>query len=150
MADEKRGVGQPKKIPDADTLAEWFELYKAWNENNPIEKMDFKGKDADQVTYKLKRPLTWVGFKVWLKKNKNVGGSTLDDYKTNKDDVYAAYSGILRDIGDEIYQDQYDGAAVGTFNQSIVARKLGLAEKTENKHDVTVKETRIGFIDKND
>jgi hypothetical protein len=143
MANDKRGVGQPKKIPDSETLYNWFEAYKFWTDSNPISKMDFKGKDADEVTYKLERPLTWVGFGVWLYKNKTV--SNLDEYKANKDDVYAQYSSILRVIGAEIYQNQYDGAVVGTFNQSIVARKLGLAEKSEVKTDVTIVETRIGF-----
>ena len=136
-------AGQPKKIPDAETLYKWFEAYKRWSKKNPMKKMDFKGKDAEQVTYKLERPLTWVGFGVWLWKNKTV--SNIDEYKANKDDVYAAYSSILRTIGGEIYQHQYDGASVGIFQQNIVARKLGLTEKSETKTEVTLKETRIGF-----
>ena len=48
-------------------------------------------------------------------------------------------------IGDEIYQHQYEGACVGIFNQGIIARKLGLSEKTENKTEFSVKETKIGF-----
>lgn len=143
METEKRGVGQPKKIPDAETLYKWFELYKAWSESNPIKKMDFKGKDADEVTYKLERPLTWTGFKVWLYKNHGV--TNLDEYKANKDDVYAAYSSILRTIGDEIYDHQYNGATVGTFSPVIIARALGLVDKTETKNEVTIKESKIGF-----
>ncbi|MCK4500623.1 hypothetical protein KAU11_08995 [Candidatus Babeliales bacterium] len=141
--ENKSNLGQPKKIPDAETLYSWFEVYKKWRKDNPFKKMDFKGKDADKVTYELERPLTWVGFSVWLYKNKTV--SNIDEYKANKDNVYKDYSSILRVIGEEIYQHQYDGATVGIFQQNIIARKLGLTEKSEVKSDITIKETRIGF-----
>lgn len=146
-------AGQPKKIPDSETLYKWFEDYKTWSELNPVTKMDFKGKDADEVTYKIERPLSWLNFKVWLYKNKDIGFTTVEDYKANKDDVYAEYSNIIRVIGGEIFTQQYDGAATGVYQQNIVARKLGLADKAESKVDVTVKETKIGFDpepDKND
>lgn len=145
MAKEKKGVGQPKKIPDSETLYEWFEAYLVANELNPVTKMDFKGKDADEVTYKVERPLSWVNFKVWLYKNKSVGFSTMEDYKANKDEVYAAYSEIIRVIDGIIYGQQYDGAAAGLYQQNIIARRLGLADKAETKTEITVKETRIGF-----
>lgn len=136
-------AGRPKKIKDAQTLYGWFEKYKFEVKMNPIEKMDFKGREADTVKYKLERPLSWVGFKVWLFKNYQI--TNLDEYKANKDNVYDEYSSILGVIGDEIFQHQYEGACVGIFNQGIVARKLGLSEKTENKTDVIIKETKIGF-----
>jgi hypothetical protein len=140
---DKKGVGQPKKIPDALTLYSWFEEYKIANESNSIQKMDFKGKDADQVIYELERPLSWMGFSVWLYKNKTV--SNIDEYKANKNKVYQEYSSILRVIGDEIYQNQFDGATVGIFQHSIIARKLGLTEKVETKTEVTIKQTKVGF-----
>lgn len=141
----KRGVGQPKKIPDAETLYKWYEDYKLWVESNPVKKKDFKGKDADEVTYKLQRPLTWVGFSVWLYATHKV--SNIDEYKANKDAVYAEYSSIIHVIGNDIYQDQYDGAVVGIYQHNIVALKLGMVQKTETKTEVTIKRTRIGFAD---
>lgn len=143
--DEKKGAGQPKKIPDAQTLYDWFEKYKIWNEQNPVTKMDFKGKDADEVTYKIDRPLSWLSFYVWIYKNKGIGISTVEGYKANKNNVYAEYSSIIRVIDAEIFTQQYDGAASGVYQQNIVARKLGLADKSDNKTEVTIKKTRIGF-----
>jgi len=143
--EDKKGVGQPKKIPNSETLYEWFEGYKHWSSENPVTKMDFKGKDADEVTYEIDRPLSWMNFKVWLYKNHSVGFSTVEDYKANKDDVYAEYSEIIRVIDAEIFGQQYDGAASGVYQQNIVARRLGLVEKSENKTELTVKETKIGF-----
>lgn len=146
--EKKRGVGQPKKIPSGETLYTWFEQYKKSNDNNPVTKMDFKGKDADMVIYEIDRPLSWLNFKVWLYKNQGVGMSTVDDYKANKDNVYDAYSGIIRVIDAEIFGNQYDGAAAGVYQQNIVARRLGLADKSDVKADLTIKETRIGFKNK--
>lgn len=136
-------AGRPKKIKDSSTLYKWFEQYKNYSVNNPIQKMDFKGRDADTVHYELERPLTWTGFKVWLYKNHKI--TNLDEYKANKNNVYSEYSSILSVIGDEIYQHQFDGACVGVFQYGIIARKLGLSEKTENKNETIIKETRIGF-----
>ena len=31
-----------------------------------------------------------------------------------------------------MYSDKYEGAAVGIYNPNIIARDLGLADKTEN------------------
>ena len=136
-------AGRPKKIKDEATLYKWFEQYREYSNNNPILKMDFKGRNADKVFYELERPLTWTAFKTWL--HHNHGITNIDQYKANKNNVYAEYSSILEVIGAEIFEHQYAGACVGIFNQGIIARKLGLAEKTENKTEVNLKETKIGF-----
>jgi len=136
-------AGRPKKIKDSDTLYNWFEQYKEYSNNNPIQKMDFKGRDADIVYYKLERPLTWTGFKAWLYQNHQI--TNLDEYKANKNNVYNEYSSILRVIGDIIYQHQFDGACVGVFKYGIIARKLGLSEKTEIKNELIIQKTKIGF-----
>ncbi len=138
-------AGQPKRIPDSETLWSWFEEYLFWNEQHPVEKMDFKGRDADEVTYKIERPLSWVNFKTYLYKNHGIGFSTMEDYKANKNDVYAEYSEIIRVIDGIIFGQQYDGAATGVYQQNIVARRLGLSDKTDAKVDLTVKKTMIGF-----
>lgn len=147
MAVEKKKRGKPKKIKTPEDLWTWFEKYRAYNAKNPVLKMDFKGKDADKVNYEIERPLSWGNFKVWLYLNESVGFSTMEDYKANKDNVYDAYSEIIRVISEIIFSQQYDGACAGVYNHNIIARKLGLADKVESKTELTIKKTKIGFND---
>jgi hypothetical protein len=57
----------------------------------------------------------------------------LSDYEENKNNSYTQYLPIIRVIKKIIETNQFDGATVGIFNQNIIARKLGLVEKTDNK-----------------
>lgn len=69
-------------------------------------------------------PYTWEGLYVHL------GVCNLDHYKTKE-----AFSGILTHIGNIIRNQKFSGAAAGIFNANIIARDLGLSEKTENRND---------------
>ena len=53
--------GRDKLFKTPELLWEAACEYFQWCENNPIKKMDFKGKDADCVYYKLDRPYTIHG-----------------------------------------------------------------------------------------
>lgn len=60
---------------------------------------------------------------------------TLYNYKKNEDLLH-----IVTHIEQVIDTQQFEGAAAGLFNASIVARKLGLTDKTETKQegDITI------------
>ena len=113
-------VGRPPLYKNPLEL--WNEVirYFEWVDDNPILKTDFKGKDADIVHYDLQRPYTWQGLYVFL------GVKDLEHYKT-KDE----FSEIIAHIGNIIYSNKYDGASVGIFNPNIIARDLGLMDKTD-------------------
>lgn len=126
---QKNPVGRPKIFKHPDEIYAHFEQYKQWSKENPILKEDYVGKDADRVERKLQRPLTWFGFEIFLRK-RNVCDN-LDDYRHNKNEAYGEFSNILRAIEKEIYENKYSGAAVGIFQQNIIARDLGLVDKKE-------------------
>jgi len=111
----KRKVGRPKAIESPEKMLEYFKKYCVDTKNDPILKTDFKGKDAEKVHYDLEKPLTWIGFDVWLFKNDIV--AHCEDYRQNKDDRYKEFAGVIRTIGQVI----------------------------ETKSEVTIKETKIGF-----
>jgi len=127
--EEKRPVGRPKNIESPEQLWKLFRQYKTWAKENPYLKQDFVGKDADQVTRKLERPLSWVGLEVYLFERMII--SDLGDYERNKDNRYAEFTTIIRAIKAYIEQDQFEGASVGVYKENIIARKLGLADKQE-------------------
>jgi hypothetical protein len=122
-------AGRPKNIETPEALWVLFRQYRKWAKDNPFKKQDFVGKDADEVMRKLERPLTWVGFEVYLMERAVI--NDLGDYEKNKDDRYAEFAPIVRAIKNVIEADQFEGASVGVYQQNIIARKLGLTEKAE-------------------
>jgi hypothetical protein len=122
-------AGRPKNIESPEELWRLFRLYKTWAKANPYKKQDFVGKDGDEIQRKLERPLTWVGFEVYLYERMII--NNLGDYEKNRDDSYKEFSPIIRAIKAYIEQDQFEGASVGIYQQNIIARKLGLIDKQE-------------------
>lgn len=127
--EEKNPVGRPKNIESPDQLWKLFRLYMKHAKANPRERQDFVGKDGDEVTRKLEKPLSWVGFEVYLFERMII--SDLGDYERNKENRYAEFTTIIRAIKAYIEEDQFDGATVGIYKENIIARKLGLADKQE-------------------
>lgn len=127
-------MGKNKYIKTPEILAEHFKSYVEWVDNNPVLKEDYVGKDAERVDRRLKRPLSWVGFEVWLYKEGII--SDLSDYEENKNGSYTEFLPIIRALKKIIETDQFDGAVVGVYQQNIIARKLGLVEKREETQTV--------------
>lgn len=122
-------VGRPKNIESPEQLWLLFRKYKDWAKDNPRTKQDFVGKDGDEIERKLERPLSWVGFEVYLLERMII--SDLGDYERNKENRYQEFTTIIRAIKAYIEQDQFEGATVGIYKENIIARKLGLADKQE-------------------
>lgn len=123
-------AGRPKNIESPHSLLELFKQYQQYCKDNPILKEDYVGKDAKRVYRELERPLTWVGFECYLSDMEII--NDLGDYESNKDGRYEEYATIISRIKKYIEQDQFSGAAVGIYQQNIIARKLGLVDKHEN------------------
>lgn len=147
-------VGRPKNIESPEDLWKLFRLYKAQAKANPYLKQDFVGKDAYEVQRRLERPLTWVGFEVYLFERMII--TDLGDYERNKDGRYAEFTTIIRAIKNVIEADQFEGASVGVYQHNIIARKLGLADKQEarqvdkNGNDIAPAPTKIIIVDATD
>ena len=137
-------LGRPKAIKSPDQMLEYFKKYCMDTKNNPILRTDFKGKDAEKVHYDLEKPLSWIGFDVWLFHNVGLL-SGVEHYRLNTDERYNDFSEVVRVISQIILEDQVNGAMVGTYKENLVARLNGFSEKSETKSEVTIKETKIGF-----
>ncbi len=136
--------GRPKAIATPEEMLRLFELYAGWCSRNPLTKMDFKGKDADEVHYRIDRPLSWFGFDAFLFK-RGIMKHT-EDYRQNKDDRYTEFAGVISGIGNIIKAYQVEGALTGILKENLVSRLQGLKEHTDNKTDIVITdETKIGF-----
>lgn len=125
------GHGRPKKIESPNLLLDLFKEYQQYCKDNPIFKEDYVGKDAMRVHRELERPLTWVGFECFLSDREII--QDLGDYESNKEGRYEDFAAIISRIKKYIEHDQFTGAAVGIYQQNIIARKLGLVDKQENQ-----------------
>ncbi len=122
-------MGKNKYIETPEKLYELFKEYKTYAKNNPKEKMDFKGKDADMVMYKLEVPLTMEGFENYVAAIPNMPMG-LEHYFANTGKAYENYCTICSRIKREIRQDQIEGGMAGIYNPSITQRLNGLADNS--------------------
>lgn len=95
-------------------------------------KKDWVGKDAMEIERETETPYTLSGLCLYLNCNR---GYFHDFKKTCSED----FSEVVTRIEDIIYTQKFEGAAVGAFNPNIIARDLGLVDKT----DVTSKGQRV-------
>lgn len=71
------------------------------------------------------RPYTITGLCLYLDCGKNY----FEQFKAKH--VDDDFSGVITRIEEIIYTQKFEGAAVGAFNANIIARDLGLIDKTE-------------------
>lgn len=109
------------------SACEYFEA----TDNRKWTKKDWVGKDATQVERKFDTPYTMTGLALFL----DVDIRTLRNYGTNE--VYKDFFPIYNKIKEVMYTQKFEGAAVGAFSQNIIARELGLSEKTNQEVTVT-------------
>lgn len=122
--------GRPRIFPKPEDL--WEEAKKYFDEcdNSPLETHETTV-TSDKEIYKTVQhriPYTWEGLYVSL------GVCHLDRYKEKED-----FAGIITHIGNIIRNQKYSGAAAGIFNANIIARDLGLVNKTEESGSKEVK-----------
>lgn len=113
-------TGRPLKFETPEELEDKINEYFKEVDENPITKVDFKGKDAIPVTYKIRRPYTVEGLCLFL-------GITLQTFLN-----YESRDGFLEVVTRArmvIDGQKLEGAMTGEFNPNIVARLLGLVDK---------------------
>jgi hypothetical protein len=96
-------------------------------ESNPIRKKDFLrgGERAGDIIYvESHRPFTWQSFEAFIW-SEGLPGS-LEDYKKEGSDLNKEFGEILRVVGSIIFAQKFEGAALGLFKESLIARELGI------------------------
>lgn len=111
-----------------DAAKEYFEA----TVGRPWIQKDWVGKDAVPVDRKTTPPFTVQGLCVFLEINPD----TWYEYRKRKD-----FSDICTRIETIIYTQKFEGASVGAYNANIIARDLGLIDKTEELGKQTIKVT---------
>jgi len=129
--------GRDKLFKTAELLWKAACEYFEWCEDNPIIAQDNKGtKNVNEV--KFNRPFTLKGFCLYCDATEHWYTEFKKGLKeTDKDFLY-----ICRKIEDIVYNQKFEGAAIGIYNANIIARDLGLSEHS----DITSKGKSINTI----
>lgn len=110
-----------------EAAVEYFE----WCEDNPLIEVDFRGKDATQVELPKMRPFTIHGLTLYLGCNVQYFSEFHDNVKNVKEDDKKEFALVITRIKQVIYDQKFSGAAAGFLNPNIIARDLGLRDKTD-------------------
>jgi hypothetical protein len=92
-------------------------------------RVEYVGKEGREEFKPLSVPITFEGFECYLADKDII--QDLGDYASNKNGRYKRFSTIITRIRKNCFVNNFNGAAVGLFSPNLIARKLGLTDKTE-------------------
>lgn len=129
--------GREKLFESPDLLWEAACEYFEWCENNPLIESkpmvvsigNNQGSSVEMTEIPKMRAFTWSGLELYIDIHR------LRDYKTNE--KYQDFSPVINQIEKVIYEQKFTGAAAGFLNPNIIARDLGLVDKSEQKNEVS-------------
>jgi hypothetical protein len=137
----KHGRDKIFKTPDLmwDAACEYF----AWIQDNPLlEQEVVKYKDYYEIiTLEKMRAFTLTGLCLYLDVNTAYFNQFEDELKGKTDDLSKDFSKVITRIRETLYTQKFEGAASGFLNPNIIARDLGLIDKS----DLTTKGEKIGI-----
>lgn len=121
---EARSTAGPKpKFKGPDQLWNACVEYFEWAHANPLmEGVAYQGKVSAEGLPKL-RAMTITGLCVFL----DIARSTWDEWRHSRPDL----SDVLTRVEAIIYEQKFTGAAAGLLVHNIIARDLGLADRSE-------------------
>lgn len=119
-------IGKPPAFKSPEDMWTRAVEYFEWCEENSLQEHKVFNNQGEIVTAKvpLMRAMTQAGLCAFL----NIGTSTWHDYKAK--DNYSAVTQLVESI---MYEQKFSGASAGLLNANIIARDLGLADKSEQK-----------------
>jgi hypothetical protein len=120
--------GKPKNFKTPDDLWNAFVEYQEWAKAHPwyrYEPIKTGDEAGTCIPVPVGRPLTIDGFCIFC----DITNDSFIDY--GKNESHKEFFYIQGKIKKEIYNHKLEGAAVGNYNANIIARDLGLREKTD-------------------
>jgi hypothetical protein len=125
--------GREKAFSSAELLWESCQEYFQWVEDNPLwenKVSQFQGGVVDMPVAKM-RAMTKAGLCFFL----GVDETTFNRYKDCGDNDFRR---VVHEAEQVIYQQKFAGAAADLLNANIIARDLGLSDKTQTEHSGSI------------
>lgn len=117
-----------KNIKTPERFWELFVEFRKWKFEQKVS-TPVVSKFGVVVSLEHTPPLTWAAFDAWLYEHRHIKHT--EDYRSNKDDRYKEYAGVIHAITQIMFANKFEGAAVGVFNANLIARELGITDKKE-------------------
>lgn len=126
--------GRERIFESADDLLDQCIKYFEWVDNNQLKK-------AEVVKYKDHAELFDVPVCRVYTKEGLADFCQVAEYKTisNYRDRGDGFLQVITYVENVIYRNKFENAAAGLLNPNIIARDLGLAERTDNNTKQTIK-----------
>jgi len=118
---------------------EWMES-RVWNKKEAIKSGD---KCGQLIAIPTQTPMSIESFCLYA----DIDRHTFLNYESNKEE-YKDFFQVTTRIRSVIESQQFEGATVGAYNPNIIARKLGLAEKTDINSNSNMSFDTSGLSDK--
>lgn len=137
----KRRVGRPVKFETPDDLWDACCEYFQWCDENPLfetKAFAYQGVVTQDIIPKM-RAMTLSGMQFFIGLSKQ----GWHEYKSKPE-----FSDLCNEIETVVYNQKFAGAAADLLNPVIIARDLGLKEKTESDVTATVSQSTTLSIDK--
>jgi len=120
----QKPTGRPKKYTPKSLWAK-AQQYFEWVVKNPLYEMKAFANGTTKYLPKM-RAMSELAFCLFA----GIERETFSRYKKGAEG-YKEFLGIASKISDIIYQQKFEGASADLLNSGIIARDLGLREKTE-------------------
>jgi len=115
--------GRDKLFATPELLWEAACEYFEWCDKNSVKAFENKGtRNVNQV--ELIRPYTIVGLCIYC----DASSHWFNEFRKAADKDFLV---VIHKIESIIYDQKFVGAAIGIFNHNIIARDLGLSDKSE-------------------
>lgn len=129
-------LGRPYKFTPKEFELAWKQYFH-WVDNNPWykNKAVTTGKEAGTIIkIPANRPYTEIGFCAFQGLGEKYVSKLAARLEGKEDEISVELRHILSWARARCYCQKFEGAVVGAFNVSIIARELGLMDKKENNH----------------
>lgn len=130
--------GRDKLFSTPEDMWEAACEYFQWCVDNPLMSTEFVGKNARRELVPKVQAFTLCGLCSFLHCN-TVYFNNFQYQLKDTDTYYKGFNEIITRIRETIYHQKFIHAAAGFLKENIIARELGLTEKTDNtNHDFVV------------
>ncbi len=127
--------GRPREFTPDEFEQAWIDYFK-WVDANPWIKNDVikGGEFAGQIVpVPIARPYSEIGFCAHHDLSEKYINHLAASLEGREDEISKQFSTILLRARAKCRAQKFEGAAVGAFNANIIARDLGMVEKTQNE-----------------
>ncbi len=116
------------KLYKPNELLDKANEYAQWCENNPLYEMKVFGTGVRMKVPKM-RAMTIQGFCLFA----NMTTQTFYEYEKDE-----AYHDIITHVKGIFFSQKFEGAAADLLNPNIIARELGLVDKSNTEHSGSI------------